>query len=114
MNTELSPPDLNSAASMILDYAREHNLTPREMCSYFTVGLTAADLLRVKRVFDQSKVSVTNSSGAPLLFETFIGKNGNDEVLEIRILSPNELQRHSGDNRIVDEPPASKFHLDPN
>ena len=58
------------------------------------------------------EVSVKNCSGAELLFQTFIRKDGDRDVLEIAILPASELQGHSRDELLLNDPASCKSELD--
>jgi hypothetical protein len=46
MDPSISPPDIESALLRIGQYARENDLTPDEVCDYFSAGMLAARVLR--------------------------------------------------------------------
>ena len=58
------------------------------------------------------EVSVKNCSGAELLFQTFVRKDGDCDVLEVTILSTSELQGHARDEFLFNDPAPSKRELE--
>jgi hypothetical protein len=58
MDPSISPPDIESALLRIRQYAREHDLTPDEVCDYFSTGIVAARVLRPPEDLTQSLPSI--------------------------------------------------------
>ena len=50
MDPSISPPDIESALLRIRQYAREHDLTPDEVCDYFSTELSPLECCVLQRI----------------------------------------------------------------
>ena len=58
------------------------------------------------------EVSVKNCSGAELLFQSFVRKDVDRDVLEVTILSTSEFKGHPRDELLLNDPAPSKSEFD--